>query len=58
MGKKQKSSSSLRSKAVHFVTDLTTGLLNPISAPPLPVSFHLFCLVVVVVDLGWWVVDN
>ncbi|CAF2133619.1 hypothetical protein HID58_013412 [Brassica napus] len=33
MGKKQKSS-SLRSKAVHFVTDLTTGLLNPISAPP------------------------
>ncbi|CAN7120347.1 TLD domain-containing protein 2 isoform X2 [Brassica rapa] len=34
MGKKQKSSSSLRSKAVHFVTDLTTGLLNPISAPP------------------------
>lgn len=41
MGKKHKSS-SLRSKAVHFVTDLTTGLLNPISdkppssAPPLP----------------------
>ncbi|KAJ0240855.1 TLD-domain containing nucleolar protein [Hirschfeldia incana] len=36
MGKKK----SLRSKAVHFVTDLTTGLLNPISdnkpSPPLP----------------------
>ncbi|KAL0739609.1 hypothetical protein Bca4012_015819 [Brassica carinata] len=38
MGKHKK---SLRSKAVHFVTDLTTGLLNPISdkpssAPPPP----------------------
>lgn len=33
MGKKHKSS-SLRSKAVHFVTDLTTGLLNPISDKP------------------------
>ncbi|EOX92116.1 TLD-domain containing nucleolar protein, putative isoform 1 [Theobroma cacao] len=30
MGKKK----SLRSKAVHFVTDLTTGLLNPISDKP------------------------
>ncbi|KAI4317261.1 hypothetical protein L6164_025147 [Bauhinia variegata] len=30
MGKKQ----SLRSKAVHFVSDLTTGLLNPISDKP------------------------
>ncbi|XVF61637.1 hypothetical protein PTKIN_Ptkin08bG0146400 [Pterospermum kingtungense] len=30
MGKKR----SLRSKAVHFVTDLTTGLLNPISDKP------------------------
>ena len=25
---------SLRSKAVHFVSDLTTGLLNPISDKP------------------------
>ncbi|KAF3590200.1 hypothetical protein DY000_02028111 [Brassica cretica] len=32
MGKKHKSS-SLRSKAVNFVNDLTTGLLNPISDP-------------------------
>ncbi|XVF15181.1 hypothetical protein REPUB_Repub09cG0128500 [Reevesia pubescens] len=30
MGKKR----SLKSKAVHFVTDLTTGLLNPISDKP------------------------
>lgn len=39
MGKKQKQekkqqSKSLRSKAAHFVSDLTTGLLNPISDKP------------------------
>ncbi|KAJ6419432.1 hypothetical protein OIU84_029526, partial [Salix udensis] len=31
MGKQQK---SLRSKAVHFVSDLTTVILNPISDKP------------------------
>lgn len=43
---------SFRSKAVHFVTDLTAGLLNPISdkpssARPLPVpKFSSFCVFV------------
>lgn len=48
---------SFRSKAVHFVTDLTTGLFNPISdkpssAPPLPVPkvFIFLCVCVCVVD--------
>lgn len=51
MGRKQKQeeqqkpqSKSLRSKAAHFVSDLTTGLLNPISdkpsRPPPPSSSH------------------
>lgn len=44
MGKKR----SLRSKAVHFVTDLTTGLLNPISdkssKPPVSASLPLLYL--------------
>ncbi|KAL8472106.1 hypothetical protein ACS0TY_029363 [Phlomoides rotata] len=35
MGRKQKQEKkSLRSKAAHFVSDLTTGLLNPISDKP------------------------
>ncbi|MBA0551824.1 hypothetical protein Golob_022687 [Gossypium lobatum] len=44
MGKKR----SLKSKAVHFVTDLTTGLLNPISdkssKPPVSASLPLLYL--------------
>lgn len=34
MGKRKEKKKWLRSKAVHFVSDLTTGLLNPISDKP------------------------
>lgn len=35
----QRRGSSIRSKAAHFVTDLTTVILNPISDKPSSVSF-------------------